>query len=342
MCICNINGFVKKRESGQISVEMLYAVNEQDLQPIFTDDKSMSIVYNGKIYNSHEIKKQLEQQHHVRFSTQSDAEVVLKGYGVWGEKILSKLNGMFAFSIYDENKKELFIARDRLGEKSLYYTFEDDSFVWGSELKNITAIRPGKREISREALNIYLSLSYIPAPYTIYEEIKKLPAGHYMRINVETLHSSITRYWDISVSKNPNPAKTYSQAKEELRGLLFDAIEKRMTTDVSFGTFLSGGVDSSIVSAIATKISGQPIKTFSAGFKNKRYDESERARIVAKHINSEHHEYLLDYDEILGDVDRVILNYDEPYADASSIPTWFISKRASEKIEIALSGDGGD
>jgi asparagine synthase (glutamine-hydrolysing) len=209
-------------------------------------------------------------------------------------------------------------------------------------LKSITALRPKKREISREALNIYFSLSYIPAPYTIYKDVKKLPAGHYMRINAETLHSNIVRYWDISVSTTAHPVKTYTQAKQELRELLFDAVEKRMISDVPFGTFLSGGVDSGIVSAIAAKVSKLPVNTFSVGYKNKRYDESERARIVAKHIHSVHHEYILDYEEVLGHVDRIILNYDEPYADSSCIPTWFISKQASEKIKMVLSGDGGD
>jgi len=371
-----INGFVIKRDKSKNPVEMLHTMNERifhrgadsegtftkelessivgmgmrrltiiDLssasQIIFNDDKSKVIVYNGEIYNSRDIRKELEQQHHLCFSTQSDGEVLLKGYSVWGEKILSKLNGVFILSIYDDNKKEIFIARDRLGEKPLYYTFEDDAFVWASELKSISTLLPKKGEISQEALNIYFSLSYIPAPYTIYKDVKKLSAGHYMRVNVETLHSSIVRYWDIPVGTNPNPIKTYAQAKQKLRELLFDAIEKRIT-DVPFGTFLSGGVDSGIVSAIAAKISGQSIKTFSVGFKNKRYDESERAMIVAKHINSEHHEFILDYDEILGDVDSIILNYDEPYADASCIPTYFISKQASEKVKMVLSGDGGD
>ena len=372
--MCGINGFVIKQKKSKNPVEMLHSMNERifhqgpdsegifvekvgasvvgmgmrrlaiiDLssgsQPMFTDDKSMSIVYNGEIYNFRDIRNELERHHHLRFSTQSDCEVVLKGYSVWGEKILSKLNGMFAFSIYDDHKKEIFIARDRLGEKPLYYTFEEDAFVWASELKSIVALEPKKREISQEALNIYFSLSYIPAPYTIYKDVKKLSAGHYMRVNVETLHSSIVRYWDIN-SVNSN--KTYAQAKQELRELLFNVIEKRMMSDVPFGIFLSGGVDSSIIAAIAAKVSEQAVKTFSVGYKNKRYDESERARIVAKHINSEHHEYILDYDEMLADVDRIILNYDEPYADSSCIPTYFISKQASEKVKMVLSGDGGD
>ncbi len=298
------------------------------------------IVFNGKIYNFQEIKKELEQEHGIQFSSQSDTEILLKSYLAWGEKMPAKLNGTFAFSIYDETKNELFIARDRLGEKAVYYTFDDNSFVWGPELKTITGLLPEKRKISREALNIYFSLSYIPAPYTIYENVKKLQAGHFMRVNVETLQSSITRYWDIST--NVISGKTYTQAKQELRELLFNSVEQRMTDDIPFGAFLSGGVDSSIIAAIAAKISKKPVKTFSVGYENKRYDESERARIVAGHIGSEHHEYILSPEEVLSDIDRVILNYDEPYADASAIPTYFISKKAAEKAGMVLSGDGGD
>ncbi len=297
-------------------------------------------VFTGKIFNFPEIKEELEKEYHVQFSTQSDTEILLKSYHIWGEKMLTKLDGIFAFSIFDKAKNELFIARDRLGEKGLYYTLEDNSFAWGSTLKTVTELQPKKRGISREALNIYLSLSYIPAPYTIYNEVKKLPAGHFMRVNVETLQSSIVRYWDIPTGITSG--KTYTQAQQELRELLFNSVKKRMTGDAPFGAFLSGGVDSSIISAIAAKISQQPVKTFSVGYENKRYDESERARMVAGHIGSEHHEYILNPEEILNDIDRVILNYDEPYADASAIPTFFISKKASEKVEMVLSGDGGD
>jgi len=298
------------------------------------------VVFNGKIYNFQEIKKELEKEHQIQFSSQSDTEILFKSYQVWGEKILTKFDGTFALSIYDDTKNELFIARDRLGEKAVYYSFDENAFAWGSKLKTITELLPKKREISREALNIYLSLSYIPAPYTIYKEVKKLPAGHFMRVNVETLQSNIIRYWDVPV--NTISGKTYAQAKQELREQLFNSVEKRMTADAPFGAFLSGGVDSSIISAIAAKISKQSIKTFSVGYENKRYDESERARMVANHIGSEHHEYTLKSDEVLNDIDRVILNYDEPYADASAIPTYFISKKASEKVRMVLSGDGGD
>ncbi|GHT23264.1 asparagine synthetase B [Bacteroidia bacterium] len=310
-------------------------------QPMFSDDKSLAIVFNGEIFNFHEIKHQLEQEHHIKFSTQSDTEVVLKGYGVWGIELLQKLNGMFAFSIFDEKKNEIFIARDRLGEKPLYYSLDESSFVWSSELKSIVAVCPEKKKISQNAFNLYFSLSYIPAPYSIYDNVFKLPAGHYLRLNINTFNLSISRYWDVPTDKESS-VKSYNQAKKELRNLLFDATEKRMIADVPLGTFLSGGVDSSIVSAIMAKISKQPIQTFSIGYRNKRYDESERARMVARHIGSEHHEYILNYDEILGDVDRIILNYDEPYADSSCLPTYFVSKCASTEVKVALTGDGGD
>lgn len=311
-------------------------------QPMFTEDKSLAIVFNGEIFNFHEIRRRLEQEHGVKFSTQSDTEVILRGYSVWGTGVLPKLNGMFAFAIYDEQKKEIFIARDRLGEKPLYYSLDETSFFWASELKSIVAVRPEKKQIAEQALSLYFSLSYIPAPYTIYQSVSKLQAGHYLRVNTETLSLSTVRYWDVPTAGSPQPAKSYSQARHEIRELLFDATARRMIADVPLGTFLSGGVDSSIVSAIMSKISSQPIKTFSVGYANRRYDESERARMVARHIGSEHHEFILSYDEIMGDIDRIVLNYDEPYADASCIPTYFVSKCASSEVKVALTGDGGD
>jgi asparagine synthase (glutamine-hydrolysing) len=337
--------FVKKNNASVVGMGMrrLSIIDiEGGAQPMFTDDKSLAIVFNGEIFNFHELRRQLEQQHGINFSTRSDTEVILRGYSVWGADILPKLNGMFAFSIYDERKKEIFIARDRLGEKPLYYSLNGSSFFWASELKSMIAACPEKKQISAQALNIYFSLSYIPAPYTVYENVFKLQAGHCMRVNVETFSSSTARYWEVPTTGAIQPAESYSQAKRKIRELLFDATERRMVADVPLGTFLSGGVDSSIVSAIMSKISRQPIKTFSIGYANKRYDESERARTVARHIGSEHHEYMLSYDEILGDIDRIVLNYDEPYADSSCIPTYFVSKCASSEVKVALTGDGGD
>jgi len=338
-----INGFVIKNSNHPQMQQAMHTMNDirGEIPPMFTDDKSMSIVFNGKIFNFREIRKRLEQEYHVKFTTQLDTEVVLKGYIVLGEKILSLLNGMFAFSIYDEKKNELFIARDRLGEKPLYYSLDNNTFTWASELKSMITLQPEKKIISREALNIYFSLSYIPAPYTIYQNIRKLQAGHFIRLNVASFAMSLTRYWDIPTIKE-SPVISYEQAKQQLRELLFDATEKRMVSDAPVGTFLSGGVDSSIVSAIMSQLSNQPVKTFSIGYTNKRYDESERAKIVAKHIGSEHHEFILNYDDILGDIDKIILNYNEPYADPSCLPTYFVSKCASSEIKVALTGDGGD
>ena len=374
--MCGINGFITQCKSNFDGRKMLNRMNEKivhrgpddkgvfiketatsviamgmrrlsiiDLdggaQPMFSDDKSVSIVFNGEIYNFREIRKQLETEHGIRFTTQSDTEVILKGYLIWGENVLSRLNGMFAFSIYDERKNELFIARDRFGEKPLYYSLDSDTFAWASELKSLIELLPEKKIISREALNIYFSLSYIPAPYTIYSDIWKLKAGHFIRYNTSTKAFSITRYWDISIDRE-KPANTYRQSQHKLRELLFDATGKRMISDVPTGSFLSGGVDSSIVSAIMSKLSSRPVKTFSIGFDNKRYDERTRARIVARHIGSEHHEFILDYGDLLGDFDNIILNYDEPFADASCLPTYFVSKCAASEIKVALTGDGGD
>jgi asparagine synthase (glutamine-hydrolysing) len=375
--MCGINGFIIKNRQNTNPAEMLRRMNHLiehrgpddegvfvkehagavvgmgmrrlsiiDLsggaQPMFSDDRSTSIVFNGEIFNFHDIRRQLEQEHHVRFATQSDTEVILKGYGVWGADVVNQLNGMFAFSIYDERKHEIFIARDRLGEKPLYYCADGTSFFWASELKSIVDVCPEKKKISQSALNLYFALSYIPAPYTIFEQVQKLQAGHYLRINLDSLSPMVKRYWDVPQIGKKQQISSYDEGKKEVRRLLFDATERRMIADVPLGSFLSGGVDSSIVSAIMAKISDKPIRTFSIGFTNKRYDESERARMVARHIGSEHHEYTLRYDNILDDVERIVLNYDEPYADASCLPTWFVSKCAATEVKVVLTGDGGD
>jgi asparagine synthase (glutamine-hydrolysing) len=374
--MCGINGFITQRKDDFDAREMLNKMNDKIVhrgpddkgvfvketatsviamgmrrlsiididggaQPMFSEDRTVAIVFNGEIYNFHEIRKRLETQCAVQFATQSDTEVVLKSYLVWGENCLSQLNGMFSFSIYDERKNELFIARDRFGEKPLYYSCDRDTFVWASELKSLVELQPEKKIISREALNIYFSLTYIPAPYTIYHNVWKLKAGHYIRYNIATKSCSTTCYWDISTDKEKT-TDTYSQSKYKLRQLLFDATEKRMISDVPIGSFLSGGVDSSIVSAIMAQLSSRPIQTFSIGYENKRYDESSRARAVAKHIGSEHHEFILRYDDLFDDLENVILNYDEPFADASCLPTYFVSKCAASHIKVALTGDGGD
>jgi asparagine synthase (glutamine-hydrolysing) len=206
---------------------------------------------------------------------------------------------MFAFSIYNKKTKQIIIARDRFGEKPLYYNKSNNEIIWSSELKSIIVQKPELKKISSDSLQLFLSLSYIPAPYTIYEDIYKLEPGCSMIINTETLDFNIYKYWNIKPGESKNKIESYSHATKQLKSLLFDSIEKRMIADVPVGVFLSGGVDSSIIATAMSKISNQKIKTFTVAYKNKRYDESVRAAIIAKHVNSEHFECILNYDELI-------------------------------------------
>lgn len=310
-------------------------------QPMSNKDGTVVITFNGEIYNYKVLKEQLTKDYNQIFRTTSDTEVILKGYEVWGNKVVDYLNGMFVFAILDKNQNKVFIARDRLGEKPLYYYNDSEKIVWASELKSIVIDFPELKKISKPALNLFLSLTYIPAPYTIYNNIYKLKPGHFLEIDTKNLLLKETEYWNIDLSTAVDLID-YKQAKQELKSLLFDTVKSRMISDVPLGVFLSGGVDSTIIAAIMSQLSDTPIKTFSVAYSNPKYDESQRAKLIAQHIKSEHHEYLLDYNEILHDIDKIVLNYDEPYADSSCLPTYFISKKTVNHVKVALTGDGGD
>ena len=309
-------------------------------QPVFNNNGDISIVFNGEIYNFRELRDELEGLGHT-FNTNSDTEVVLRMYEHWGINMFSKLNGMFAFSIHDKRDGKLIIARDRFGEKPLYYHYNNNCFTWASELKSLIAIDPKLKKISSRSLNLYFTLTYIPAPYTIYEEVFKLEPGHYLQVNTLDLTIKKEAYWQTDIEPTEQ-ISDYSGAKKELRNLLFDSVEKRMIADVPLGVFLSGGVDSSIIAAVMATISGKKINTFSVGYTNKRYDESQRAQLAASHIGSVHHIAILNYVDILNEIDHIVLNYDEPYADSSALPTWLVSKHAAKHVKVALTGDGGD
>jgi len=309
-------------------------------QPVFNESRTMAIVFNGELYNFRELRLNLEKSG-VSFTTNSDTEVLLKMYEHYGRDMFRHLNGMYAFAIHDLKRAELIIGRDRFGEKPLYYYHSKELFIWASELKSLIKVRPDLKELSAKALSLFLTLTYIPAPYTIYEDVKKLEPGHYLVISCSTLKMEKFRYWQTDIHPG-EIQKDYTAAKKELKNILYDSVEKRMIADVPLGVFLSGGVDSTIIAAIMAEISPNKIRTFSIGFRNKRYDESVKAQQAATHIGSEHHLGILDYKNLLPDIDKIILNYDEPFADSSAIPTWFVSGYASESVKVALTGDGGD
>lgn len=312
-------------------------------QPMWSADKAQVIVYNGEIYNFKSLRKELENLG-CTFQTHSDTEVILQAYAKWGiDACLQKLEGMFAFALWDVNLKKMWVVRDRFGEKPLYYTHNEKGFFFASELKALKEFY-SKEKLSKTALNLFFSLSYIPAPHTIYEGVFKLEAGQYIELEASGKHT-LKSFYDLKKIVEANQGKQisdYKQAQKQFRELLFSSVEERMISDVPLGSFLSGGIDSSVVSAIMAKISPTPIKTFSIGFKEKAYDESERAALVAKHIGSEHTLHILGHEDLLAVVDETLAYFDEPFGDSSAIPSMMVAKKAREKVTVVLTGDCAD
>ncbi|MGH8542286.1 MAG: asparagine synthase (glutamine-hydrolyzing) [Gammaproteobacteria bacterium] len=308
-------------------------------QPMFNEDGSLCIVFNGEIYNFVEIKAELVAKGH-RFSTNSDTETIVHAYEEWGKSCVLKLRGMFAFSIWDSEKKALFLARDRLGKKPLFYTQYGGEFVFASEMKSILIDPEFDRSIDEEALAAYFLLSYIPAPLTIFRNIRKLPAGY--TLTVLDGRITIDQYWDVYF--DPDTHKSESQFIHDFSDLLEESVKMRLISDVPLGAFLSGGIDSSTVVALMTQTSQEPVKTFTIGFGGTTGsfdDERPYARLVAKQYKTEHREY-----EVLPNVesllDGIVTSFDEPFADDSTVPSYYVCKMARENVTVALSGLGGD
>jgi len=308
-------------------------------QPIYSVDKQVVIVFNGEIYNYQVLRNYLLTKG-VYFETQSDTEVILKLYELEGETAFKKLDGMFAFSIYDKKRKKLFIARDFFGEKPLYYTKENNQFIWGSELKSLLNVLKSKPGISTPGLNLYLRLTYVPAPHTIYNNIFKLEANHYLVYDLE--HHEYQIFPIEKAFERTKSNLDFENAKEKTRQLVTKSVETRSISDVPIGTFLSGGVDSSIVSLCLARMQTQKINTFSIGFKKDSYDETDKSRLVAKQINSRHHEFIIGEDDLKHNVPEILLNFDEPFSDTAALPTYLVSKKTSDHVKVALTGDGGD
>lgn len=307
-------------------------------QPIYSEDLSKVIVFNGEIYNYQILKDQLINQGCV-FKTNSDTEVILKLYEKEGVKSFGKLDGMFAFSIYDKTIEKIFIARDFFGEKPLYYSQTKEGFIWASELKSIIGILTNMPEINITSLSLYFQLTYIPAPFTIYNGIHKLEANHYIELDCKKNSHSI-----IEIDKTI--IKFNKQSKKEAVILTQDLVKKsvlsRSISDVPLGTFLSGGVDSSIVSVCLAQQQEKKIDTFSIGFDKKSFDESDKSRLVSKLINSNHHEFIISEKDLSANIDEIILNFDEPFADSSALASFLVSKKTKDYVKVALTGDGGD
>lgn len=308
-------------------------------QPMSNEDGTIWITFNGEIYNFSEIKDELSRKGH-RFKTRSDTETIIHAYEEYGEECVKKFRGMFAFGLWDSKRKILFIARDRLGKKPLYYYNDDKKIIFASELKAVLQDRSINREFDRAALVDYLTYNYIPFPETIFKDIYKLPPGHYMTVDVESdLSLTIKQYWDIQY--NPDYSVSEDEWAERLREKLKEAVKIRLISDVPLGAFLSGGIDSSAVVSLMSMVQGSRVKTFSIGFKEEDFSELRYAREVADKFGTEHIEMIVEPDAIEM-LPALSWEFDEPFADSSAIPTYYVSKMAREHVTVILSGDGGD
>lgn len=307
-------------------------------QPLVSPDGRNAITFNGEIYNFRELRKELSDKG-VLFNSSGDTEVILAAYRYWGEECLSKLNGMFAFSIFDRGSgnapPSLFLARDRAGEKPLYYSLQNRQFEFASELKSISS----GHELNPDAINHYLALGYIPSPLSLLKGVYKLPPGHYAKLNLEDFSLHISSYWQLP-QMAPEDASLEELADEATR-LLVDSVRMRMISDVSLGILLSGGLDSSLVAAAAARCSPEPVTTFTVKLPGSALDESEHARKVAVHFGTRHHELEMDGSS-LAVLDRLSRFVDEPLADSSLLPTFMVSQLTRSHVTVALGGDGGD
>ncbi len=304
-------------------------------QPITNEDKSIWIVFNGEIYNFPELRAELEAKGH-QFRTKTDTETIVHAYEEWGTLCASKLNGMFAFAIWDNRRKQLFLARDRIGIKPLYYYADDKRIVFGSELKSLLQLPEVPREVDEKALDLFLTYEYVPAPYSILKGVKKLPQGHILVAKDGKIETQ--QYWEV---KYQECDKSQHELEEEFIELMRDAVKIRMIADVPLGAFLSGGIDSSTIVALMSQVASRKVKTFSIGFENQSYNELEYAREIATHFGTEHQEFIIQPD-ILDLTDKLIHHLDEPLGDFSIFPTYLVSKMARRHVTVALSGDGGD
>jgi asparagine synthase (glutamine-hydrolysing) len=310
-------------------------------QPMASDDGSVHIIHNGEVYNFKEIRQALEGYGH-HFKSDSDTEVILNAYLRWGIDCLKRFVGMFALALWDGRRQCLFLARDRLGVKPLYYHVSKGTLMFASELKALMAFRDFNRDIDPDAIPLFLHYQYIPAPRTIFKNTYKLLPGHYVIYNGKEVGSH--RYWSLPDRPEHTGRSSLSEEDrlEELDDLLTQAVSDRLISDVPLGALLSGGIDSSVVVALMQKVSASPVQTFNIGFKEAGYDEAPWARKVAEHLGTDHTEFYVTPREALDVIPRLPEIYDEPFADSSAIPTFLVCRLARSQVTVALSGDGGD
>jgi asparagine synthase (glutamine-hydrolysing) len=305
-------------------------------QPISNEDESITFVGNGEIYNFRRLREELLSKGH-RFKTGSDMEVVVHGYEAWGDQVVERLSGQFAFALWDKKRARLLAARDRAGEKPLYYHEGPEDIVFASEIKSLLSRADVPRKLDLEALDLFLTYEFILAPRTIFEGVKKLPPAHAM--SVEGGKVATWAYWQ--APDTVEEGRSEQSWAKELRETLASAVRSQMMSDVPLGAFLSGGIDSSTVVALMAEASSRPVKTFNIAFREGSYDESSYAREVAKLFGTEHREEILTPD-VVSLFDRLVVHLDEPFADVSLFPTYLVSEVASREVKVVLSGDGGD
>lgn len=316
-------------------------------QPMFSADGRYCIVFNGEVYNYRELKQQLPAAG-ARLKTTSDTEVILELFAQKGPACFSELNGMFAFAVYDLQRQQLTLCRDQVGIKPLFYYADDHQFIFASELKVIRQLLKGRLQLQKEAVPAFLHLGFIPEPGTIYTDTWKFPAAHWVTIDINqpgfrSIPEKTTAFWQLEKTISAGTLSDEKEAQQQLKALLYDSVQRQLISDVPIGTFLSGGTDSSVVTAIAAAVSGSNrIKTFSIAIDDGRYNESAYAKAVAAHLQTDHHEFAVKEQEVLELIDNLLPAYDEPFADSSAFPTMMVSRLARKHVTVALSGDGGD
>ena len=311
-------------------------LSESGTQPMHSADNRYVISFNGEIYNFLTLRAELEKQGYP-FQTHTDTEVILALYQTEGQSMVSKLNGMFAFAIWDKNDRTLFLARDRVGKKPLYYLYDGKNFIFASEIKSILQIPEVKKDLRYDAVYDFFEYQYVPDPKTIFNNIFKLQPGHWMQVDADGIKSG--EYWDISFADVST--KSEAQLSSELMDIIRACTHRRMISDVPLGAFLSGGIDSSGVVGLMAEKDSKPVTTCSIGFDVKKYDEIDFARIVAKKFHTDHHEFVVQ-DTVQDNLEKIVAYFDEPFADQSLVPTFFVSELARQKVTVALAGDGGD
>lgn len=308
-------------------------------QPMSNEDGTIWVTHNGEIYNFVELRKELEKRGH-RFKSNTDTEVIIHSYEEYGEKCVERFNGMFAFGIWDERERKLFLARDRLGKKPLHYAHLPNGFIFASQIKSILRHPRVKREVDLDALGYYLTMGYIPAPLSIVKGLSKLPGGHFLVYQGNNIR--IEKYWDVEYSSEQGVQGDEESHVEKLKELLKDSVKIRLISDVPLGVFLSGGIDSSLILGLASQFSSKPVKAFSIGFREDSYNELQYAKRVSEHFGAEHHEFMVTPETLNGILPEIMEFFDEPVADPSFLPTYLLSKLTREYVTVALGGDGAD